>query len=414
VIRNGNLRDANVSALNFAAYDKTNTYALSGGVRYSSIFGLTPYNFITSPYNFISHLDTVTVKGRPYAKPYDGFKTNISLGKVSGRIQFGTAIGMETEGYDPNDIGFLNAPNGISYRANASYNQFTPTRNFISYNYEIAVLYNRMYRPNAFSGLEITGNATWVFKNFWDVTLNVGTQPFWQNDYFELQTTGAFVKKPPYWYAIANGSTDSRKRLFFSYQFGLADGGVFASNMYFQMRGGLRYRFSKKFSLSVDADRQHDQLQIGYAYYNEPNGDPVLGFRDNKAFNMVLSGNYNFTPRMNVTLRARHFWNAVHYLSFYNVKEDGYYSARGFLPNQDQNFNAFNIDAFFTWDFRPGSRVIAGYKNSLGNDFLFDLSGSAYRRWGNNFLKTFSLPHANELTLRLIYFLDYNQFRQRQ
>jgi hypothetical protein len=414
VIRNGNLRDANVSALNFAAYDNTNTYSLSGSARYSSIFGLTPYNSITSPYTFISHLDTVTVKDRLYAKPYDGFKANINLGKVSGRIQFGTGVSMETEGYDPNDLGFLNTPNGISYSANVGYNQFTPTRNFISYNYQLTALYNWMFRPYVFSGLEVIGNATWVFKNFWDVTLRAGSQPFWQNDYFELQTTGAFVKKPPYWYATVNGSTDSRKRLFFSYQFTIADGGVFANNLYFQTRGGLRYRFSNKFSVSVEADRRHDKLQIGYAYYNDPDGRPVLGFRDYKDLNAVLSGSYNFTSRMNITFRARHYWNAVHYLSFYNVKEDGYYITRDYLPDNNQNFNAFNIDAFFTWDFRPGSRVIAGYKNSLGSDYLFDLSGNTYKKWGSNFMRTFTLPHANELTLRLIYFLDYNQFRQRQ
>jgi hypothetical protein len=127
----------------------------------------------------------------------------------------------------------------------------------------------------------------------------------------------------------------------------------------------------------------------------------------------VLSGNYNFTPRMNITLRARHYWNAVQYVSFYNVKADGYYIDHPFIPNRDQNFNIFNVDAFFTWDFRPGSRVIAGYKNSLGNDYLFDLSGKQYERYGRNLLKTFNLPHANELTLRFIYFLDYNTFHRR-
>ena len=45
---------------------------------------------------------------------------------------------------------------------------------------------------------------------------------------------------------------------------------------------------------------------------------------------------------------------------------------RSFIPNQDQNFNVLNIDAFFTWDFRLGSRLILGYKNSLGADEALD------------------------------------------
>jgi hypothetical protein len=85
-----------------------------------------------------------------------------------------------------------------------------------------------------------------------------------------------------------------------------------------------------------------------------------------------------------------------------------------FIPNLDENFNIFNVDAFFTWDFRPGSRIIAGYKNSLGSDYLYELSGKRYERYGRNLLQTFHLPHGNELTLRVIYFLDYNQLRRRR
>src|SRR6476620_9095613 len=58
VMRNGAMRDANVAALNFSAYDPTNKFAVSGAVRYSKIFGYTPYNFLTSPYRYISNLDT--------------------------------------------------------------------------------------------------------------------------------------------------------------------------------------------------------------------------------------------------------------------------------------------------------------------------------------------------------------------
>ena len=155
-------------------------------------------------------------------------------------------------------------------------------------------------------------------------------------------------------------------------------------------------------------------MQIGYAFLREPNGRPILGFRDVVDFNTVLSGTYNFTSILNLTLRARHYWNKVHYLSFYNVKSDGTYLPRNFIPDQDQNFNAFNLDAFLTWDFKPGSRVIAGWKNSLGNDYLFNLYGSRFDQYANNLSNSFRLPHGNEFTVRFIYFLDYNQFRKKR
>lgn len=410
VIRNGATRDANVAALNFAAYDKTNTYSISGSARYSKIFGLTPYNFIAKTYRYISDIDTTTIGGRLYVKPYDGFRTNLNLGKVSGKVQYSAAVNLESDAYDPNDLGFITAPNEITYSGTVSYNQFTPTKNLVNYKYSLMLVHTRMYKPNAPVSTYLEGDASWVFKNFWDVELNAGIYPSWQTDYFELQTKDRFVKKPPYLYVFVEGSTDSRKPLFVNYEFGLADGGVFEDNTYLRSTLGANYRFSKKFSLNLQMQRQHENLQIGYAF--RENGNPVLGFRDYKDVATILSGTYNFTSRMNLTLRARHYWNAVKYRSFFNVQEDGRYAPREYIPGKDENFNIFNVDAFYTWDFRPGSRIIVGYKNSLGNDYLFDLAGKEHEKYLPNLRHSFKLPHGNELTLRFIYFLDYNQLRR--
>jgi len=410
-IRNGATRDANVAALNAAVYDKTNTYSVTGGVYYSKIVGLTPYDFLSLPYRYISKLETTEVNGRTYVKPYDGFRSTLNLGKVSGKVQYSAGVDLQSDAYDPNDLGYIDAPNKVAYTGTISYNQFTPTKNFISYNYNLRLTQTWMYSPHAVASTELSGTATWIFKNFWDVTFETGSFPFWQTDYFELQTANKFVQKPPYWYAFVSGSTDSRKRLFVGYEFGIADGGVFEDNMYLRTAGSLRYRFSNKFTLNLEMDRQHENLQIGYAL--KVDDKPILGFRDYKDLTTILSGNYNFTSRMNITLRARHYWNAVRYRSFFNVKDDGYYTPHAFINDQDQNFNVFNVDAFFTWDFRPGSRIIAGYKNSLGDDYLFDLYGNAYQKYARNLAHAFTLPHGNELTLRVIYFLDYNGLRRR-
>jgi len=73
--------------------------------------------------------------------------------------------------------------------------------------------------------------------------------------------------------------------------------------------------------------------------------------------------------------------------------------------------NLFNVDAFLTWDFRLGSRVILGYKNWLGDDEVVTLTGkNSYLR---NLSKVFDLRHGNEFTVRFIYFLDYNQLKKK-
>ncbi|HTD92824.1 MAG TPA: DUF5916 domain-containing protein, partial [Chitinophagaceae bacterium] len=128
----------------------------------------------------------------------------------------------------------------------------------------------------------------------------------------------------------------------------------------------------------------------------------------------MLSGIYNFTSRINLTLRVRHYWSKVVYNRFANVDGKGNAIARPFINGQDVNFNVFNTDAFFTWDFRYGSRLILGYKNWLGDNETDIVDGLKYTRYIRNLGQIFDLSHGNELTVRFIYFLDYNQLRNKK
>jgi Domain of unknown function (DUF5916) len=115
---------------------------------------------------------------------------------------------------------------------------------------------------------------------------------------------------------------------------------------------------------------------------------------------------------MNVTLRARHYWNKVTYVSFHNVKDDGFWTDRAFIPGRDQNVNVWNLDMFYTWDFNYGSRLIIGWKNWLGNDF--QLNGDRFNNYSKNFVQTLQEPHGNELTIRLIWFIDYMKLKRKR
>jgi hypothetical protein len=166
--------------------------------------------------------------------------------------------------------------------------------------------------------------------------------------------------------------------------------------------------------VDIDVDRQHDLLQVGYAFMRETNGAPIATYRDYKDVTTVLSMNYNFTPLVNFSLRGRHYWSRVKHLSFWNVDKDGNHYPRAFINNRDQSLNFFNIDAFFNWDFRPGSRIVAGWKNWLGSSYLEEMGSLRFRNYGKNFRHVFDLPHGNEFTVRMVYFLDYNQLRRKK
>jgi hypothetical protein len=81
-------------------------------------------------------------------------------------------------------------------------------------------------------------------------------------------------------------------------------------------------------------------------------------------------------------------------------------------PGVNGNVNVFNLDAFLTWDFRLGSKMVVGYKNWLGDNE--SINGVSKRYYLNNLTQTFDESHGNELTVRFIYFLDYNQLRRKK
>jgi hypothetical protein len=225
-----------------------------------------------------------------------------------------------------------------------------------------------------------------------------------------LNTPGRYAKRPPFSFAEVEGSSDSRKKLFFSYDL---LGSVFhipEAHDYYKYEFGFRYRFSNKITMEVSNAGESETDYIVFAG-RELNGEPIISFVDFNDITSIYSGIYNFTPRMNLTMRVRHNWSKVIYKRFANVDENGKDIPRAFIPNQDENVNFFNLDAFFTWDFRLGSRLVFGWKNFLGNDEYVD--GMTYKKYLNNLAQTMNLRHGNELTLRFIYFIDFNTLKKK-
>jgi hypothetical protein len=379
VLRNGSARDANVSALNLSFYDKRNRFNFYSATNFSQIFD--------------------------GADGYNGFKAVHRFSKVSGNWQYGVSNNIESERYDPNDLGVLPAPNEVSSEGFVSYQQFVPNEKYNYRSYRISLIHTNLYKPFVYSRLEYRGNFMHVFKNFWDISLNLSGQPKWSDDYFEMRTPGVMVHKTPYWVAGLSGSTDSRKKLYVSYGFAFAEGPI-PGDPYSNIRGSVRYRFTNQFSLDLSNRWERDKGNFGYAY-READGKPILGRRELVNNTLVMSGIYNFTPRMNLTFRARHYWSSVKYVAFFDVQPDGWWTDRPFVEGKDRNYNAFNLDAFFTWDFRLGSRIIIAWKNALGPEEVID--GKLYNGYMKNLGQTLSSPHSNEVTFRFIYFLDYNQ-----
>ncbi|MEP7258240.1 MAG: DUF5916 domain-containing protein, partial [Flavitalea sp.] len=394
VMRNGKSRNANVTAVDLALYDKSNTFAFLLQPRYSKIF--------------------VPNGG------YGGLKNYVEFGKVSGKFQYSISNDIETPKYDPNDLGFLISPNAVINKIQASYNIYQPTHTFLNQQYKFTALQSYLFRPFGYQKTELTATSDWTFKNFWNLQLEAGATPFWFNDYFELQTPSdpyatprQKLKRSPFYYLFADGNSDNRKRLFITWSLGISEGPL-PDNTFYKVGLDTRYRFSEKLSLNASYNRQHDNGLFGYSFVRDGlTGAPILARRQYTDVSTIVSGIYNFAPRMNMTFRARHFWNRILNTNLYNVKPDGYWTERLDInaSTQDVNYNVFNLDLFYTWDFRLGSRIIFAWKNALGSEYENYINGSVFKRYIPNASRVLQTPHGNEFTIRFIYFLDYQQFK---
>jgi hypothetical protein len=385
VLRSGASSDAHVSSLDFALFDHKDMYSVSGALRYSAIYG---------------------------ANKQTGYNSALSVKKVSGKFQFDISQNIESKNYNPNDLGYLQAPNEFTTNASFSYKQLTPTQHFLTYVYSAGVNNSYLYQPFKWSQLQVSTSAFYLFKNFWDLTFVYETKPMWQNDYFELRTPGRMVRMMPWYYVGVNGSSDSRKRFFAGLDIGFANTRAFRNSEFYRGQGNVRYRFSDWLSAELSAEGNVDNGNVGYAFQREANGDPIIGRRNVKIVSTVLSGTVNFTARMFLTFRARHYWSRVTYINYFGVDGKGYWIDRDFIAGNDNNYNSYNLDMFYTWDFMYGSRFILGWKNWLPQDVSID--GNRYPGYFKNVQQTWLQPMGREITARLIYFLDYRRFKRQR
>ncbi len=386
VLRKGNSRNANVLGADLSLYDKGNKYNFLFSGKYSSIWGT--------------------------ALNQNGFKFDTKFQKVSGRLRYVIGTGAETDKYNHNDLGFLLNNNSFQTDGSVGYYWYKPTKKYIIHNYNLAVQNSYLFKPFVWTDFSVDASAFFLFKNFYDLKIRLLTKPFWTNDYFLNSTTynGWHLKREPFYYISVNGSSDSRKKFYFAYSLGGAEG-TLPNDPYWQGGITLRYRITNKTILSTDYKVEQDRRAWGWAYKNNSDGSPIIARRNVKQNTTLITAQHNFNARQYVTFRLRHYWSIVENTNFYNLKNDGYWTERPFINNSNLNSNVFNIDMFYTWDFLPGSRLTLGWKNALGNNVTID--PYSYKNYTKNLDQSLSNPHSNEVSVKLVYFLDYLSLKRK-
>lgn len=390
VTRFGDAGDANVSGLNIALNDKTNTFGLRA-------FGA------------LSNIMHTNEGGRDYDL---GYSYQIELAKISGTVQYGAVRLVESDNYNINDFGFLRAPNEITHRAYVSYNIFKPVWKLNSLRASAAMRHEQLYAPQKFAMFASAVSLNTQFTNFWDMGMRLGISPVTGYDFFEPREQGWYFLQLPSGDFNAFLGTDNRK----AFKVDVFKGGWRRPDWDQQWNWHgtfMRYRVNDKLSFTLNVSRERGENSRGYVrkiYDDNQNLDEIIfGERDIITYNNVMGAKYTFNNKMGLDLRVRHYWSAVKYNSFYKLGEDGDMHATSYKgihedggTIHDTNFNAFNVDMVYFMQIAPGSFI-----NFVWKDSILTADQHTAGSYTGNFDRMLKSPQINSVSLRLTYFIDY-------
>ena len=261
------------------------------------------------------------------------------------------------------------------------------------------VLYTQLLQPLTYQGANINANVNGQLKNLCYVGIALGYEPP-NNNFYEARVAGRLFKSWSDWFINAWFQTNTSKKYGVKTQILYVDRNMFKSKRY-QFYVQQSFRFSPKFSIALLTNLEPKINESGFATMS--GRDIIFGLRNVNTIENSFNIKYSFNDRMVFTTKVRHYWSEVAYKQYFTLAEDGKLVGNTtFNGNADQNYNTFTVDAVYTWQFAPGSFINIVWKE---NATTFDgIAGNGYLK---NFDNIIISPQNNNLSFKIIYFLDY-------
>ncbi len=387
VLRNGSDYDVNVLGTSFDLRNKANLFSISGNAAFNLKSGLA---------NNISSTSR------------NGFREDVSISKISGNWTSSIGQWLESDTYDPTDLGFLEANNSAGAWLSNGYSIFKPFGRFNRMWSDLTIMWENLYAPRRFSSLTYEGSAGITTRKFNTWGINIDGSPIRGNDFFEPRVWGrsfrTFTNSMLYgWY-----SSDYRKRIAIDVGTGY---GFYEDKARFRynFRISPRIRFNDHLFLNYVYSYQSHVNDIGFAYTfeDEAQSEPLFGKRNVISHTNVLSLKYALNAFAVINARVRHYWGYTVFNEFYSLTDSGDLQQTQ-NSGENQNFNSYTVDLIFTWIFTPGSELNLVWKNDI-SAFDNSVPGSL----SEDIQYTLGLPQNNSFSLKLIWFLDYHAVHHR-
>jgi hypothetical protein len=380
VWRSGKDYDANVTAGLFDFFDKKNMWNVGGKVASSSKIG------------YLANGGTQT-----------GYSHSIYFGKASGRFNFNIGEDLTNNKFNSNDLGYFTFNNTLDHNVWVGYRWTKPTNWYNNIYFNLNAFYSRQLTPGIYRSANFNTNVNGQLKNLWFVGALVGYEPKY-NDFFESRTGKIFKGWSDYFVDGWFETNNAKKYKIYSELLYVARS-MFNSKRY-QYNFQQRFRFSNKLSVTHSLNLEPQVRNVGFA--GDGSSTFYFGRRDIATTSNTLSFKYSFNDKMNINTRIRHYWSQVRYNQLFDLLDNGKLQPNNAEPSQaNQNYNIFTVDAVFTWEFAPGSFINLVWKNS-SEDFNRFVTESYFK----NFSNTMDVGANNNLSFKIIYFLDYLQLKK--
>jgi hypothetical protein len=327
----------------------------------------------------------------PTRTSLSGYTQTMNFNRISGRHWlFGISSVYDTVAFEANQVGQMNAADGIQPSANVTYRETRPGRFFRSYSIRLNQQNEWTRGWNRQTGtLGSTVNVTWL--NFWTSAMTV-TRLFLTDD-ARLTRGGPLMQVPPGWTVNASfgNSATAQTRWTGSAAAGENELGGISRHV----AGTFSFRPGPQWQLSIAPS--YDRLVDAQQYVSTLSGGRpetfgsryVFAYIERSTFSTELRMGYTLRPDVNLDVYAQPFAASGRYYDYgellrpSSLERITYGQTGGTialdasgdrtvtegtttftLKNRDFNVRSFHSNVVLRWEWRPGSTMYAVWQQN--------------------------------------------------
>ncbi len=328
-----------------------------------------------------------------------GYKYSISISEGLGAFQYGAGHNVESEFYNPNDMGYLRQPNEFSQYAWISLRTLDPVWKLNRASVRLFANYSSRFNPRVYSSENLNINFNMTFKNYVSWGGGISIRPKEGHDYNEPRVDGRYFTTPTGFNMHTWLASNRNKAFSMSGWTGFSSVDRRGSQWH---GGGItpQWRVNNRWNMRYEAEMHYNENAFGFADYGS-DGNPIFGKRDQITITNSFYSSYIFGRDLESDIRMRYYRSSVEYLEYFDLRQDGNLDPSTYSADLNTVFGAFTIDAIMTWRFAPGSELNITWKNAI-----FTYGSDPSVSYLNDLKDLANLDQSNSISLKLLYYVD--------